>query len=72
MMASICIAINTDGPAFHDPQVDSYALEISRILRVMANTFKTDADPDFVFSLGTVTPPRDANGNVVGTVEVIE
>lgn len=63
-MASIRITINTDGPAFHDPHVESLGPEAARILRDIADVFESNA----------VTPRglRDINGKLVGTVRMID
>lgn len=56
-MTSVTIRIETGNAAFAlDP-----AMEIARILRDLADQFTRD---------GSAYPPRDHNGNTVGTIEI--
>lgn len=75
-MASIRITIETDGAAFQDPWLDArvVAEDIARSLRIIADAFQEYALPEsrLIFRTGTPSFPVDANGNVLGTVEVID
>lgn len=65
-MASVRITIKTDNAAFHGDECDPDPMgwELTRILEVVCSRLRESP-------VDNIGPLRDANGNVVGKVEVI-
>lgn len=59
MAERITIVIETGNSAF----ADSLSIEVSRILRSMARQYE---------QTGSANPPRDVNGNIVGTIDEVK